>query len=74
MVSRTWEQEDTMYNIAKKLNTKSSTEADLVGVDNVLTQVICNQYLLKEQRYDIHVNIIYQDNQSFIKLENNGRR
>ena len=27
----------------KKLNTKSSTEADLVGVDNVLTQIIWTQ-------------------------------
>ena len=57
----------------KKLNTKSSNEAELVGVDNVLTQVIWNQYFLKEQGYAIHEKTIYQDKQSAIKLENKGR-
>ena len=37
-----------------KLNTKSSTEADLVGVYDVLTQVIWNRYFLKEQVYMTH--------------------
>ena len=59
--------------IKKKLNTKSSTEAKLVGVENILTQVIWTRYFLKDQGYDIHENFIYQDNQSAIKLENNGR-
>ena len=59
---------------SKKLNTKSSTESELVGVDNVLAQVIWTQYFLKEQGYEIRDNVIYQDNQSSIKLENNGRR
>ena len=56
-----------------KLNTKSSTEAKLIGVDDVLTQVIWTRYFLKEQGYMIHDNVIYQDNQSAIKLDNNGR-
>ena len=43
-------------------NTKSLTEAELVGVDDVLTQVIWTRYFLKEQGYMIHDNIIYQDN------------
>ena len=58
----------------KKLNTKSSTEADLVGVDDVLTQVIWTRYFLKEQGHMIQDNVIYQDNQSAIRLENNGKR
>ena len=40
---------------------------------DVLTQLIWTQYFLKEQGYKIHDNVIYQDNQSAIKLENNGR-
>ena len=56
------------------LNNKSSTEAELVGVYDVLTHVIWTQYFLKEQRYMIHDNIIYQDNQNAIRLEKNGRR
>ena len=33
--------------IKQKLNTKSSNEAEIVGVDAVLTQVIWTQYFLK---------------------------
>ena len=32
---------DYFQSRKQKLNTKSSTEAELFGVDNVLTQVIC---------------------------------
>ena len=46
--------------------------SELVGVYKVLTQVIWNQYFLKDQGYKIRENVIYQDNQSAIKLENNG--
>ena len=52
----------------KKLNTKSLTEAELVGVYNLLTQVIWTQYFLKYQVYNIHDNVIYHDNQITIKL------
>ena len=38
----------------QKINTKSSTEAKLVGVDDVLTQMIWNRYFLKDQRNEIH--------------------
>ena len=55
------------------MNTKSSTEAERVGVDDVLTQVIWTRYFLKDQGYEIRDNVIYQYNQSAIKLENNGR-
>ena len=58
----------------QKLNNKSSTKAKLVGVDDVLTQVIWTQYFLKEYGYIIHDNVIYQDNHSAIRLEKNGRQ
>ena len=45
-----------------KLNTKISTEAELIGEDGVLDQVIWTQYFLKEQGYMINDNIIYQYN------------
>ena len=61
-----------VHSIKQKLNTKSSNEANLVGLDNVLTQVIWTQYFLKDQLYKIQNNIIYQNNQSAIKLEKNG--
>ena len=56
------------------LNTKSSTEAELVEVDDVMTQLIWNQYFLKEQVHMIQDNVIYQDNKSAIRLEKNVKR
>ena len=58
----------------QKLNTNSSTEADLVGVDDVMNQVIWTWYFLKEQGYIIHYYVIYQDNQSAIRLDKNSRQ
>ena len=58
----------------KKLNIKSSNEAGIFVLDNVLTQVVWTQYFLKEQLCKIHDNSIYQDNQIAIKLEKNGRQ
>ena len=52
----------------QNLETKSSNEADLVGVDNALNQVIWTLYFLKEQGYNIYNDIIYQDNQRSIKI------
>jgi hypothetical protein len=59
----------------QKLNTRSSTEAELVAVDDVMAQVMCwTRYFLKGQGYDVEENIIYQDNQSTMLLEKNGRK
>ena len=40
-----------VYSSKQKLNANSSTEAEIFGVYDVLTQVICKQYFLKEQVY-----------------------
>ena len=56
----------------QKLTTKSSTEAELVGVDDVMPQVIWTRNFLLAQGYDIKNNIVYQDNKSAILLETNG--
>jgi hypothetical protein len=58
----------------QKLNTKSSTEAELVGVNDVMPQVLWTQYFLEAQGYKVHDSVIYQDNQSaIILLEKNGK-
>ena len=58
-----------MNSSKQKLNTKISTEAKLVGVDDVLTQVIYTRYFLKDQGHAIQDNFIYQDNQSAIRIK-----
>jgi hypothetical protein len=57
----------------QKLNTKSSTEAELVGVDDVMPQVLWTRYFLEAQGYEVRDNKIYQDNQSTMLLAKNGR-
>ena len=58
----------------QKLNTRSSTESELVAVDDVSTMVLWTKLFLEGQGYDVEKNIIYQDNKSAILLETNGKR
>ena len=63
----------TSISSKQKLNTKSSTEAELVGADDVLGPLLWAKYFLEEQNYDCKGTVLYQDNQSAILLEKNGR-
>ena len=58
----------------QKLNTRSSTESELVGVDDVSTMVLWTKLFLEAQGYQVEKNIVYQDNKSAILLETNGRK
>jgi hypothetical protein len=57
----------------QKINTRSSTESDLVGVDDCLPAICWTRYFLKAQGYHVAENILFQDNQSAILLERNGK-
>jgi hypothetical protein len=57
-----------------KLSTKSSTEAELVGASDYLPYPIWAKKFLGAQGYPLEENIFYQDNQSTIRFEKNGRR
>jgi hypothetical protein len=63
-----------VYSTSKKqkLNTKSSTEAELVGIDDVLPQALWTKDFLEAQGYGT-TTILNQDNQSTIKLADNGK-
>jgi hypothetical protein len=58
----------------QKLNTKSSTEAELVGASDYLPSKIWAKFFLEAQGHQITTNVFEQDNQSAIKLEQNGRK
>jgi hypothetical protein len=58
----------------QKINTKSSTTAELVGVDDMSTMMLWTKLFLEEQGYTIEQNILYQDNKSAMLLEKNGKR
>ena len=58
----------------QKLNTKSLVEAELIGADDAIPQMIWTRYFLEAQAYGIDKNILYQNNMSAILLENNGKK
>jgi hypothetical protein len=50
------------------------TESEIVGVSDYLPNVIWAQNVLGGTRFAIKENILYQDNQSSIKIEKNGKK
>jgi hypothetical protein len=56
-----------------KINARSSTEAELIGVYDALPSILHMLYFIVAQGYDVQKNIIYQDNKSSITLEQNGK-
>jgi hypothetical protein len=62
------------YSASKKqkLNTKSTTESELVGMDDVLPRALWTKYSMEGQGYGTST-IVHQDNQSTIRLADNGK-
>jgi hypothetical protein len=65
----------SVYSLSRKqrINTKSSTEAELVGVDDGMPLVVWTRNFLTAQGFKVKDNVVYQDNQSAILLEKNGK-
>ena len=61
------------YSWKQKINTKSSTEAELVGVDDTMGYILWARYFMQEQGYNMDPSLLYQDTMSAILLETNGR-
>jgi hypothetical protein len=61
------------YSWKQKINTKSLTEAKLVGVEDLLGYILWACYFMQEQGYDMDPLLLYQDNMIIILLKNNGR-
>ena len=59
------------YSWKQKINTRSSTEAGLVGEDDSLWCILWACYL--DQGYDMDPPLLYQDNMSAIMPKTNGR-
>ena len=57
----------------QKLNTRSSTETELVGVDDLMPSILWTRLFLEAQGYGVTENVIFQDNQAAILLEKNGK-
>jgi hypothetical protein len=57
----------------KKLNTRSSTETEIMGADDFLPAICWTRYFMKAQGYGVKDNVLFQDNKSSILLEKNGK-
>ena len=58
----------------QKMNTKSSSETELVGVDDLLTTVLWTKYFIGAQRYNVEHSMIHQDNESTLRMLMNGKK
>ena len=56
-----------------KINTKISTESEIVAVHDKSSDVLWTRHFLEAQGYTISENIIFQDNMSALSLEKNGQ-
>ena len=55
------------------LNSKSSTEAELIGTSDYLPHTLYVKMFMEAQGYPIEATIFYQNNESAIKVECNGK-
>jgi hypothetical protein len=53
----------------QKLDTKSSTESELVGIDDMIPIILWTCYFLLSQGYVVIENLLLQDNKSSILLD-----
>ena len=58
---------------SQKINTRSSTESELVALSDSITQVIWARNFLLQQGYKIQPGKVYQDNKSTMALVKNGK-
>lgn len=63
----------TVGSTKHKVNGRSSTECELLGVDDFMPMICWTRYFMEAQGYKIDDNILYQDNKSSILLEKNGK-
>jgi hypothetical protein len=61
-------------SMRQKLNTRSSTEAELVGVDDAMGMIQWTRLFLTAQGYQVNDTKLYQDNQSAMLMEKHGKR
>jgi hypothetical protein len=57
----------------QKVNSRSSTEDELIAVDDVVSKILWTKLFLEKQGYKIEINVIYRDNESSMKMELNGK-
>ncbi len=57
----------------QKVNAKSSTESELIGVDDEISKKLWTKRFIEAQGHKVNANIVCRDNTSSMKLEANGK-
>jgi len=57
----------------QKVNSRSSTEAEMIGIDDIVSKALWTRRFIEYQGFDLESNMVYRDNTSAMKLEENGR-
>ena len=55
------------------MNTRSSTEAELVAADDTISSIMWTKLFLEAQGYKVNKTTFAQDNTSTMQLEKNGK-
>ena len=58
----------------QKINVESSTEAELVGASDFVSQTIWTRNFIEAQGYKVDDSEFFQDNMSAMRMERNGRQ
>ena len=66
------EEASIAHTPSKKITSKSSTEAELIGLNDISGQILWTWNFLIEQGYDVKASTVYQDNKSAIQLASNS--
>jgi hypothetical protein len=63
----------TSVSRKQQMNTRSSTEAEVIAADEVVGSMVWTRLFLEAQGYPVKDNALYQDNKSAMLLEEEGR-
>jgi len=58
----------------QKINARSSTEAELIGVNDAMAMILWTRHFLEGQGFQVQDNVVFQDNQSTMLLARNGKQ
>ena len=60
------------FSNKQKVNSRSSTEAELIAVDDKASKVMWTKQFIEHKGLIVNLNVIYQKNMSSLRLEANG--
>ena len=57
----------------QKVNARSSTESELIGIGDKISKVAWTKKFIENQGFKVNLNIVHQDNTSTVESMNNGK-